>query len=210
MTPILRRAAARERTHGTHFLEDPLDYWVGQLPDDIQREYAECRRQNHPTWFEQRRPLFQCQLDGCANTATGFCSADNCKVILCAKVVDGKRHDRCAEHSEEVADKGYAGLPPSTDKDDSDDPSNPGGSNNSNSAKRNRQATDQTSTGSGNQGGSNNKPTTKRAKTCDLAQAQFLDVAAEALQEEVNGEAATVPCNTVQWVLNYSKNRGVL
>ena len=42
MTPILRRAAARERTNGTHFLEDPLDYWVGQLPDDIQRGYAEC------------------------------------------------------------------------------------------------------------------------------------------------------------------------
>ena len=110
-----------------------------------------ARRRNHPTWFEQRRPLFQCQLDGCANTATGFCSAQHCKVILCAKVVDGKRHDRCAEHSEDAAEKGYAGSSPSKDQDDSDDPGSTGRSDSRSPANLNNQATGKRPTSSSNQ-----------------------------------------------------------
>ena len=118
----------------------------------------------------------------------------NCKVILCAKVVDGKRHDRCAEHSEEAADKGYAGSPPSKDQDDSDDPGSTGRSDSRSPANLNNQDTGKRPTSRSNQSQVNEESTTKRSRFCDLAQAQFLDVAAEALQQEVNGET------TMHWM----------
>ena len=43
MTPVLGRAASKERTEGIHFLNDPLDYWVGTLSDDLQRGYVLAR-----------------------------------------------------------------------------------------------------------------------------------------------------------------------
>jgi hypothetical protein len=44
MTPILRRAAARERTKGTHFLKDPLGYWVMNATAIRYRRAKWCRK----------------------------------------------------------------------------------------------------------------------------------------------------------------------
>jgi hypothetical protein len=248
MTPVLRRAASKERVKGTNFLTNPLDNWVGTQPPELQEGYAQARRCNDPHMFKRLReqvqqrldersakrtvvgerkneaevataaaagtgagttatetvqkPVVLCELSDCVNKAEVFCSAPDCKVIKCGRpLVNGHRHDWCASHSKDAPVLRYLESSPSRDHDDSDDRDNSGGSDSKGHNGTDEENLDDPGNGttpSGEQSGSDYSPPSKKFKSSSrctpLPLANFLDDAAEAIQERVNGVA------TMHWM----------